>query len=108
VRQLEEWVQQIHQSGVKKKKPKKAEKVDPQIRRYEEMLQESLNTPVRIRHGKRKGKIEIEYFSQSELERLLELLQRDPLIGGEAGTDAMAEEIARAFWKNGRKSGEPT
>ncbi|MBO2531295.1 chromosome partitioning protein, ParB family [Planifilum fulgidum] len=82
VRQLEEWVQQIHQSGVKKKKPKKAEKVDPQIRRYEEMLQESLNTPVRIRHGKRKGKIEIEYFSQSELERLLELLQRDPLIGG--------------------------
>lgn len=82
VRQLEEWVQQIHQSGVKKRKPKKAEKVDPQIRRYEEMLQESLNTPVRIRHGKRKGKIEIEYFSQSELERLLELLQRDPLIGG--------------------------
>ena len=82
VRQLEEWVQQIHQSGAKKKKPKKAEKVDPQIRRYEEMLQESLNTPVRIRHGKRKGKIEIEYFSQSELERLLELLQRDPLIGG--------------------------
>lgn len=82
VRQLEEWVQQIHQSGVKKKKPKKAEKVDPQIRRYEEMLQESLNTPVRIRHGKRKGKIEIEYFSQSELERLMELLQRNRLIEG--------------------------
>jgi ParB family chromosome partitioning protein len=82
VRQLEEWIQQINQNGFKKKKPKKAEKVEPQIKRYEEMLQETFNTPVRIRHGKRKGKIEIEYFSQSELERLIELLQRDRLIGG--------------------------
>jgi len=82
VRQLEEWIQQINQNGIKKKKPKKAEKVEPQIKRYEEMLQETFNTPVRIRHGKRKGKIEIEYFSQSELERLVELLQRDRLIGG--------------------------
>ncbi|MEW9031385.1 MAG: ParB/RepB/Spo0J family partition protein [Planifilum fimeticola] len=82
VRQLEEWIQQVNQNGIKKKKPKKAEKVEPQIKRYEEMLQETFNTPVRIRHGKRKGKIEIEYFSQSELERLIELLQRDRLIGG--------------------------
>ncbi|PRX42130.1 ParB family chromosome partitioning protein [Planifilum fimeticola] len=81
VRQLEEWIQQINQNGIKKK-PKKVEKVEPQIKRYEEMLQETFNTPVRIRHGKRKGKIEIEYFSQSELERLVELLQRDRLIGG--------------------------
>ena len=79
VRQLEEWVGQINQSATKRKKPKKAEKVEPQIKRYEEMLQETLNTPVRIRHGKRKGKIEIEYFSQDELERLMELLQRDRL-----------------------------
>src|SRR5690606_11317117 len=64
VRQLEEWVGQINQSATKRKKPKKAEKVEPQIKRYEEMLQETLNTPVRIRHGKLKGKIEIEYFSQ--------------------------------------------
>src|SRR5690606_41835208 len=67
VRQLEEWVQQIHQSGVKKKKPKKAEKEDPQIRRYEEMLQECLNTPGRIRDGKRKGKTETACYWQSEL-----------------------------------------
>lgn len=82
VRQLEEWIQQINQNGIKKKKPKKAEKVEPQIKRYEEMLQVTFNTPVRIRHGKRKGKIEIEYFSQSELERLMELLQGDRMIGG--------------------------
>lgn len=82
VRQLEEWIQQINQGAVKKKKPKKVEKVEPQIKRYEEMLQEAFNTPVRIRHGRRKGKIEIEYFSQSELERLIELLQRDRLIDG--------------------------
>jgi ParB family transcriptional regulator, chromosome partitioning protein len=82
VRQLEEWIQQINRSGIKKKKPKKVEKVEPQIKRYEEILQETFNTPVRIRHGKRKGKIEIEYFSQSELERLMELLQRNRLIEG--------------------------
>lgn len=81
VRQLEEWIQKINQNGVKKRKPKKTEKVEPQIRQYEEMLQETFNTPVRIRHGKRRGKIEIEYFSQSELERLIELLQGDRLIG---------------------------
>lgn len=79
VRQLEEWIQQINQEGNKKKKKPQPE-VDPHIKRYEEMLQEAFSTPVRIRNGRRKGRIEIEYFSDRELERLIEMLQKDRIV----------------------------
>lgn len=75
VRQLEEWVQNIQQ--VKPKKKKEKTEIHSPYKRYEELLRESLNTPVRIRKGKRKGKIEIEYYSERELERLIELFQGD-------------------------------
>ncbi len=79
VRQLEEWIQQINQEGNKKKK-KAQPAVDPQIKQYEEMLQEAFSTPVRIRNGRRKGRIEIEYYSQRELERLIEILHKDRIV----------------------------
>ncbi len=47
---------------------------DPQISSLEEKLIRSLGTKVRIRHKGKKGKIEIEYYSLEELERLLEIL----------------------------------
>jgi ParB family transcriptional regulator, chromosome partitioning protein len=40
----------------------------------EEKLQQKLGTKVRIQAGKKGGKIEIEYYSDEELERLIELL----------------------------------
>jgi ParB family chromosome partitioning protein len=40
----------------------------------EEELKTALGTRVAINHGTRRGKIEIEYYSREELERLLELL----------------------------------
>ncbi|MDN4592558.1 ParB/RepB/Spo0J family partition protein [Polycladomyces subterraneus] len=73
VRQLEEWVQHVQQ--VKPKKKKERPEFHSPYTRYEELLRETLNTPVRIRQGKRKGKIEIEYYSERELERLIEFLQ---------------------------------
>lgn len=79
VRQLEEWIQQLNQERPKKKKAVHQE-VDPHIKRYEEMLQEAFSTPVRIRNGRRKGRIEIEYFSHRELERLIEMLQKDRIV----------------------------
>ncbi len=79
VRQLEEWIQQINQEGNKKKKKAQPE-VDPHIKQYEEMLQEAFSTPVRIRNGRRKGRIEIEYYSHRELERLIEMLQKDRIV----------------------------
>lgn len=79
VRQLEEWVQQLNQS-VPKKEKKKKKAADPFIKHYENMLQQVFSTPVRIKHGKKKGKIEIEYYSERELERLIEMLNRDQVM----------------------------
>lgn len=48
---------------------------DPQIASLEEKLMHSLGTKVRLIHkGKRGGRIEIEYYSLDELDRLLEIL----------------------------------
>ena len=56
-------------------KPKKVKRhTDPQISALEEKLIKSLGTKVRIRTRGTRGKIEIEYYSLDELERLLELL----------------------------------
>ncbi|MEW6584767.1 MAG: ParB/RepB/Spo0J family partition protein [Nitrospirota bacterium] len=54
--------------------PKAVPGPDPQIASLEEKLKRSLGTKVKIiNHGK-KGKIEIEYYSLEELDRLLEVL----------------------------------
>jgi len=48
---------------------------DPQIASLEDKLMHSLGTKVRLMHkGKKGGKIEIDYFSLEELDRLLEIL----------------------------------
>lgn len=48
---------------------------DPQIASLEESLRQSLGTKVRLQHkGKKGGKIEIEYYSLDDLDRLLEIL----------------------------------
>jgi ParB family chromosome partitioning protein len=48
---------------------------DPQIAALEDNLKQSLGTKVRLIHkGKKGGKIEIEYYSLDELDRLLEIL----------------------------------
>jgi len=79
VRQLEEWVQKVNQVVPKKEKTK-SKVADPHIKRYEDLLQQVFSTPVRIKHGRKKGKIEIEYYSERELERLIELLNQERVI----------------------------
>ncbi|WP_318627816.1 ParB/RepB/Spo0J family partition protein [Paenibacillus polymyxa] len=75
VRELEEAVQQLdHKSGEAKAKAK-VRKKDPYIDHMEESLRERFKTTVKIKHNKDKGKIELNYYSQQDLERLLELLQ---------------------------------
>jgi ParB family chromosome partitioning protein len=54
--------------------PKAKFKKDPQISSLEEKLIKSLGTKVRILNKGKKGKIEIEYYSLDELDRLLEIL----------------------------------
>jgi ParB family chromosome partitioning protein len=80
VRQLEEWIQKIHSMTPKKDKPKAKAQLEPTIKRYEDLLQQVFSTPVRIKHGTKKGRIEIEYYSERELERLIELLNQERVI----------------------------
>lgn len=74
VRDLEALIQQINanvpRGTLQKSKPKKS----VFIREKETVLRERFGTSVEIKKSKKKGKIEIEFFSDEDLERLLELL----------------------------------
>lgn len=47
---------------------------DPELRALEERLQHRLGTKVQILHAKKRGKIQIEYYSNDDLQRLVDLL----------------------------------
>lgn len=72
VRQLEMLIQQLNNTVPKetKKKPEK----DIFIRNQESHLRERFGTTVTIKQSKNKGKIEIDFFSKDDLERILELI----------------------------------
>lgn len=60
-------------SGRKKPKRAKQKKADPQLRDASEELMRVFGTNVRIVGDNRRGKVEIEYFSEDDLERILEI-----------------------------------
>ena len=60
----------------KEAKSKKDPMFDPIIQSLQKNIEEILGTKVLIDAKKNKGKIEIEYFSNNELERIVELLQQ--------------------------------
>ncbi|MFC7370799.1 ParB/RepB/Spo0J family partition protein [Fictibacillus iocasae] len=75
VRQLEKLIQDINQNvsrGTKKKKPV----LSVYLRERETDLRDRLGTSVSIKKMKRKGKIEIEFFSEEDLDRILEILDK--------------------------------
>lgn len=69
VRDTERYVANIKEPPVHKRKM--AYK-DPHVTAIEEHIQRVLGTQVHICQGKKKGKIEIEYYSQEDLQRILE------------------------------------
>ncbi|MCX7885122.1 MAG: ParB/RepB/Spo0J family partition protein [Caloramator sp.] len=70
VRQTEKIIKNINEKGKKKlEKPKK----DTYIKEIEEKLMYYLGTKVNINYKKKKGTIEIEYYSKEDLERILDL-----------------------------------
>lgn len=73
VRQVEQLVQQLNEPVSRETKKSKEEK-DIFIRERETYLREKLGTSVVIKQQKKKGKIEIEFFSKEDLDRILELL----------------------------------
>ncbi len=62
----------------KKEKIKEAGKdeIELEIRSIEDRLKNILGTKVRLQHGKNKGKIVIDYYSNDDLDRILNLLKR--------------------------------
>lgn len=72
VRQLEELVKQLNVScETKKKKPAKNE---PILIEMEERLRSRFGTAVKIKKGAKRGKIEIDFYSQEDLQRIIEIL----------------------------------
>ncbi|MCM3785294.1 ParB/RepB/Spo0J family partition protein [Neobacillus mesonae] len=75
VRELEEAVQQLDRKNEDQKVKPKQKKRDPYIETVEESLRDRFKTTVKIKANKEKGKIELNYYSKEDLERLLEMLQ---------------------------------
>ncbi len=70
VRQLEKMIK----AGLRKTRIKD-KRTNPEVRMLEEELQRVLGTRVRLAYRDGRGKIEIEYYSDEELERILELMR---------------------------------
>lgn len=72
VRQLEQLVQRMNEDVSRETKPEK--KKDLFLVEHETNLRDYFGTNVTIKKSKNKGKIEIEFFSEEDFERILELL----------------------------------
>lgn len=70
VRELEKLIKLMF----KDKKEKKEVKINPYIKDVENKLQDYFGTKVNINSKNKKGKIEIEYYSDDDLNRILELM----------------------------------
>jgi len=75
VRQLERTIAHLKSNqGQQSPEPKR---LDPNVKAAVEKLERALGTRVRIVEKKKRGRIEIEYYSQEELQRLYEYLVRE-------------------------------
>jgi ParB family transcriptional regulator, chromosome partitioning protein len=75
VRQLEKLIQDINMN-VSRETKKKTAQTNVFFKEKESSLRDRFGTSVSIKKSKRKGKIEIEFFSQDDLERILDLLEK--------------------------------
>ncbi len=73
VRDTEKLIKEIREQKVK---TRRLTEEDPIIKSIEESLKEALGTKVRLSQGKKAGRIIIEYYSQEELNRIIEILKR--------------------------------
>jgi ParB family chromosome partitioning protein len=67
----------IASATARKAKSEQPKRMDPNFKAAIEKLESSLGTRVRIVEKGKKGRIEIEYYSQEELQRLYEYLVRE-------------------------------
>jgi len=70
-------VRSLEQETSKSPKRRKMQRVKlPAILEVESNLKQILGTSVKIKHGLKKGRLEIEYYGESDLNRLLDLFQK--------------------------------
>ncbi|MBC1513129.1 ParB/RepB/Spo0J family partition protein [Listeria booriae] len=74
VRQLEKLVTDIN-DNVSRETPKKQEKIPVFIKESESQLRDKFGTAVSIKRHDNKGKIEIEFLSDDDLDRILDILE---------------------------------
>ena len=65
----------LFKSAVQPLKRKKEKIYSQQIKSVEDKLIEILGTKVKLKAGKNKGSIEISYYSDDDLERIIELIE---------------------------------
>ncbi|MGV3487735.1 MAG: ParB/RepB/Spo0J family partition protein [Tuberibacillus sp.] len=77
VRDLEKWIQKLNENVSRETNKKNKPKKDAVIKEKEAILRQRFGTSVEIRPSNKKGrgKIEIEYYSLDDLNRVLELLE---------------------------------
>ena len=56
----------------------KQRQLDPVLRSLQDRLKQRFSTNVQLQHGAKKGKIEIEYYGNDDLDRILDLLGLSP------------------------------
>ena len=74
VRQTEALAKHLHKSAPAKKKTASDEQLLAEIEATENHLSSKFGTKVKLIHNAKRGKIEIEYFGNDDLERILQLL----------------------------------
>lgn len=76
VRQAEKLAKHI-QSGKTVKSIKKISATDIELQKIENSLSEILGTKVLIKNGSKKGKLEIEYYGNDDLDRIIKLIGKN-------------------------------
>jgi len=73
VRAVEEWIRRVNKQPAAQADKKTKRPQNPYHKKVESKLQQTLGTRVRIRVASRGGKLEIDFYSAEDLERLMEL-----------------------------------
>src|SRR5690625_4675646 len=74
VRQVEKLITELNNKPSKRKSRK--QKKDPFLKEYESVLREKLGTKVTIERNNKRGIIEIEFYTEEELNHLINILEK--------------------------------
>lgn len=77
VRDVEKYIQMLAKKADESKDKGEKQAHNPFYREIQENLQKLFGTKVSISKGSKKGKIEIEYYSDDELERIIQIINRN-------------------------------